>query len=120
MVKQLVSSFLIIFISLATGYLIQLLVKKSILSLPFSLEKIRKFLQKLAMLFFMPISYIGVYWMMDFHQIRFLLFPLLGIFNLIMGGTIAILVARRLHLNNKDTVHFFVVDFLVIWVISED
>jgi len=51
-----VSSFLIIFISLATGYLIQLLVKKSILSLPFSLGKIRKFLQELAMLFFMPIK----------------------------------------------------------------
>ncbi|MCJ7657410.1 MAG: hypothetical protein MUO55_06505, partial [Candidatus Atribacteria bacterium] len=66
MVKQLINSFLIIFISLATGYLIQLLVKKSILSLPFSLDKARKFLQKLAILFFVPVTYIGVYWTMDF------------------------------------------------------
>lgn len=38
MVKQLINSFLIIFISLATGYLIQFLVKKYILNLPFSLK----------------------------------------------------------------------------------
>ena len=49
--------------------------------------------------------------MMDFHQITLLLFPLLGVFNLIMGGTIAILVARRLHLNNKDTGSFFCCGF---------
>jgi predicted permease len=111
MVKQLVTSFLIIFISLATGYLIQLLVNKSILSLPFPLEKIRKFLQKSAILFFVPITYIGVYWTMDFHQIKLLLFPLLGIFNLILGGTIAILIARRIHLDNKDTGSFFCCGF---------
>ena len=111
MVKQLVNSFLIIFLSLATGYLIQLLVKKSILHLPFSLEKARKFLQKSAILFFIPITYIGIYWSMDFHQIKLLLFPLLGIFNLILGGTIAILVAGRIHLDNKDTGSFFCCGF---------
>lgn len=109
--KQLVNSFLIIFISLAAGYLIQLLVKKSIPSLPFSLEKVRKLLQKLAILFFVPITYIGVYWTMDFHQIKLLLFPLLGILNLILGGTIAVLVARRIQLDNKDTGAFFCCGF---------
>ena len=111
MIKQLANSFSIIFISLATGYLIQLLVKKSILSLPFSLEKIRRFLQKLAILFFVSITYIGVYWTMDFHQIKLLLFPVLGIFNLILGGTIAILIAGRIHLDNKDTGSFFCCGF---------
>ena len=111
MVTQLINSFLIIFISLATGYLIQLLVKKSILSLPFSLDKARKFLQKLAILFFVPVTYIGVYWTMDFHQIKLLLFPVLGIFNIILGGTIAILIARHIHLNNKDTGSFFCCGF---------
>jgi len=109
--KQLVNSFLIIYISLAIGYLIQLLVKKSIISLPFSLEKVRKILQKLAILFFMPLTYIGIYWMMDFHQIKLLFFPLLGILNLILGGTIAILIAGRIRLNNKDTGAFFCCGF---------
>lgn len=111
MVTQLISFFLIIFISLATGYLIQLLVKKSILSFPFSLEKIRKLLQKSAILFFVPITYIGVYWTMDFHQIKLLLFPVLGIFNLILGGIIAIFIAGRIHLDNIDTGAFFCCGF---------
>jgi len=111
LVTQLINSFLIIFISLATGYLIQLLVKKSILSFPFSLEKIRKLLQKSAILFFVPVTYIGVYWTMDFHQIKLFLFPVLGIFNIILGGIIAILIARRIHLDNKDTGSFFCCGF---------
>ena len=109
--KQLVNSFLIIFVSLAMGYLIQFLVKKSILKLSFSLEKIRKLLQKLAILFFVPVTYLGVYWTMDFHQIKLLLFPVLGIFNLILGGTIAIFIAGRIHMNNKDTGAFFCCGF---------
>ena len=111
MVKQLVYSFLIIFTSLTVGYLVQLLVKKSLLNLHFSLKKVRKFLQKLSILFFISITYIGVYWTMDFHQIKLLLFPALGIFNLILGGTIAILIAGRIHLDNKDTGSFFCCGF---------
>ena len=111
MVKQLINSFLIIFISLTGGYLIQLLVKNSIISFPFSLDRMRKFLQKFAILFLVSITYIGVYWTMDFHQIKLLLFPVLGVFNLILGGTIAILIAGRIHLDNKDTGSFFCCGF---------
>ena len=48
---------------------------------------------------------------MDFHQIKPLLFPVLGIFNLILGGTTAILIARRIHLDNEDTGSFFCCGF---------
>lgn len=48
---------------------------------------------------------------MDFQQIKLLLFPVLGIFNIILGGTIAILIARNIHLDNKDTGSFFCCGF---------
>ncbi len=111
MIEQLINSFLIIFLSLATGYIIQLLYKKNYLKLPISMKKIRKFLQKLAILFFISITYIGVYWAMDFHQLKLFLFPLLGIFNLILGGVIALLFAGLIHMNNKDTGSFFCCGF---------
>jgi len=111
LIGQLINSFLIIFFGLMTGYSIQLLDKKNYLKLPFSLEKIRKFLQKLAILFFISITYIGVYWAMDFHQLKLLFFPVLGIVNLILGGMIAVLVAGLIHMDNKDTGSFFCCGF---------
>jgi len=52
MLRQIISPFLIIFIGLTGGYIAQILIERNILRLPFSLEKIRKFIQKLSILFF--------------------------------------------------------------------
>ena len=43
-----------IFFGLATGYIIQQLEERKIIHLPISLEKLRKLLQKIGLLFFMP------------------------------------------------------------------
>lgn len=111
MIGQLINSFLIISLGLIAGYLIQLLDKKNYLKLPFPLKKIRKFLQKLAILFFISITYVGVYWAMDFSQLKLLFFPALGIVNLVLGGVIAVLVAGLVHMNNQDTGSFFCCGF---------
>jgi len=116
MLRQIISPFLIIFIGLTGGYIAQILIERNILRLPFSLEKIRKFIQKLSILFFISITYIGVYWSMDFHQLKLLLFPLLGIFNLFLGGGIAIFFAGLTHMNNKDTGSFFCCGFFSNYV----
>jgi len=42
------------------------------------------------------------------------------VFNLILGGVIAVLVAGLLHMDIKDTGSFFVVGFLVILSVSVD
>jgi len=109
--RQLIHSFLIIFLSLLCGYVIQLLIKKEYFVLPFSLEKIRKFLQKLGLLFLMPIIIFGVYWVMDFQELKFFLFPFLGIFNLIFSGMIALFIAKLLSMNPKDAGSFFCCGF---------
>ena len=116
MIRQLISSLLIIFIGLISGYIVQILIQRNILRITFSLEEMRKFLQKLSIFFFIAIIYIGVYWSMDFHQLKLLLFPLLGVFNLFLGGGIAVLVARLTHMNNKDSGSFFCCGFFTNYV----
>lgn len=111
MIRQLICSLLIIFIGLISGYIVQILVQRNILHTPFSLEEIKTFLQKLSIFFFITMIYIGVYWSMDFHQLKLLLFPLLGVFNLFLGGGIAVLVTRLTHMNNKDSGSFFCCGF---------
>ncbi|MCJ7657180.1 MAG: hypothetical protein MUO55_05315 [Candidatus Atribacteria bacterium] len=116
MFGKLISSLLIIFIGLISGYIVQILVQRNILRLPFGLEKIRKYLQKFSIFFFITVIYIGVYWSMDFHQLKLFLFPLLGIFNLFLGGGIAVLVAGLTHMNDKDTGSFFCCGFFTNYV----
>jgi len=79
--------------------------------LPLNLENTRKILQKIAILFLMPVTFIGAYWIIDFTQVNLLFFPLLCLFQLILGGTIAILIARSIHMNNFDTGAFFCCGF---------
>ena len=111
MIKPLLNSLFIIFLGLAIGYLVQLLEKNGKIHLPFNLENIRKILQKIAILFLMPITFIGAYWAMDFTQINLLFFPVLCLFQLILGGTIALLIARSIHMNDFDTGAFFCCGF---------
>ena len=111
MIKPLLNSLFIIFLGLAIGYLVQFLEKRGKINLPLNLENTRKILQKIAILFLMPVTFIGAYWAMDFTQVNLLYFPLLCLFQLILGGTIALLIARSIHMNDFDTGAFFCCGF---------
>ncbi|MCK4251477.1 hypothetical protein KAX97_08505, partial [candidate division WOR-3 bacterium] len=62
MFKKLIFSLGIIFFGLIVGYIIQQLESRKIIRLPISMENLRKLLQKVALLFFLPISTIGTLW----------------------------------------------------------
>ena len=111
LLKSLLNSLFIIFIGLSIGYLLQRIVKseKNHFSIP--LATTRRILQKTAILFLMPLNYIGAYWAMDFTQINLLFFPVVCLFQLILGGTIALLIARSIHMNDFDTGAFFCCGF---------
>ena len=111
MLKPLINSISLIFFGLAIGYSIQLIVKSEKYSFSMNIEKTRKTLQKIVILILMPINFIGVYWAMDFSQKNLLVFPLLCVFQLILGGSIAILVAKSIHLDYLDKGAFFCCGF---------
>ena len=66
-----------IFFGLFTGYIIQQLEKRKIIHLPISLDKLRKLLQKIGLLFFVPISFIGALWIIKIDNLKIIALPFL-------------------------------------------
>jgi predicted permease len=108
MFNNLIISLGYIFLGLIVGYIIQQLEERKIIHLPISLEKLRKLLQKIGLLFFMPISFIGALWMVKIDNLNIIALPFLGIFALLMGGVLGFASAKLFKLNRKDTGSMFV------------
>ena len=82
---------------LALGYLLQQLDRASIISLPLPLIGLRKLLQKIGLLFFMPVSFLAAVWTVSFDNLRVALLPVIGTTALIGGGLLGLLFARILN-----------------------
>ena len=91
---NLIFSISIIFLGLILGYVIQQLEYKKIIRLPISLENLRKLLQKIALLFFLPISTIGTLWIIRMDNIKIAALPFLGVFALFSGGVLGLVAAK--------------------------
>ena len=61
-------SLALIISGLTLGYVIQNLDRKEIISLPLPIVSLRKALQKMGLLFFMPISFLGAVWIVSFDR----------------------------------------------------
>lgn len=107
MFNNLIISLGIIFFGLIVGYIIQILTQRRVIRLPISLEKLRKLLQKIGLLFFMPIAFMGALWIIKIEDIKIVALPFLGIFALITGGLLGLAAARFLRLKRKDTGSMF-------------
>jgi len=107
MFNNLIISLGIIFLGLIVGYIIQLLTQRRVIRLPISLEKLRKLLQKIGLLFFMPISFIGALWIIKIDNIKIVALPFLGIFALLIGGALGLTAAEHFHLKRKDAGSMF-------------
>lgn len=107
MFKKLIFSLSIIFFGLIVGYIIQQLECRRIIRLLISIENLRKLLQKIALLFFMPISTIRTLWIIKMDNIKIVALPFLGIFALFSGGILGLVAAKLLKLNRKDTESMF-------------
>jgi len=107
MFNKIIISLGYIFFGLIVGYIIQLLEQRRIIRLPISLEKLRKLLQKIGLLFFMPISFIGALWIIKVDNIKIAALPFLGIFALIIGGIFGLTAAKYFRLQRKDTGSMF-------------
>ena len=103
MIDSLLVSLSIIFFGLMAGYIIQKLVERRIIQLPISLETLRKLLQKIGLLFFVPISFIGALWIVQLKNAKLAALPLLGVFALLIGGALGFIAAKLLRLGRKET-----------------
>jgi predicted permease len=100
---KLLLSLSIIACGLACGYLIQRLVKRGVLRLPWSLDALRKTLQKAALLFFLPITMLGAVWIVEVPSLAIAALPLVGVGALSLGGVLALAAARLFRLPPHQT-----------------
>ena len=99
---KLVFSLSIISFGLALGYIIQILAQRGTIQLPISLEESRKLLQKIALLFFNPIAFLGAIWIIKIDNLRIIALPFIGVFALLLGGVLALAVAKFYKLTRKE------------------
>jgi len=97
-----------IFFGLVCGYILQQLVEGRIIQIPISLERLRKLLQKIGLLFLVPVSFIGALWITKMDNIKIIALPFLGVFALLLGGILGFVSAKLLKLNRKDTGSMFI------------
>jgi len=104
---QLLFTIGIILFGLSLGYEVQFLVKYEILKLPFSLNQIRLFLLKAALLFIMPLTVVGAIWMVKIKELGLLTLPFLGIFAILLGGFLGMGAAKIFKLERKQAGSLF-------------
>lgn len=88
--EKLIYSLGLILSGIALGYTIQVLEKSGVWSLPVSIKTLRKILQKIGLLFLMPISFFAAVWVVPFSDIRIAFLPLIGVFSIMIGGLLGL------------------------------
>ncbi|UCF96254.1 MAG: hypothetical protein JSV89_13850 [Spirochaetaceae bacterium] len=89
--------------ALAAGYLIRVLIDLRILNVPVELPRIRRILQAIALLFLIPLTFMGAVWIVDLENLKILALPFIEIFVIVLGGTLAYLLARAQSLTRRQT-----------------
>lgn len=84
--QKLLFSLALIIAGLVVGYLWQQFAKKRSSNHEASIPALRKLLQKIGLLFFMPVSFVAAVWVVSFDDIRVALLPVIGVGALITGG----------------------------------
>lgn len=90
------ASLILILSGLALGYCLQLAQRAGYVRLPLEISSLRKLLQSIGLLVFMPVSFFGAVWVVSLSDIRVLLLPIIGFSVLMTGGGLGLLAARVL------------------------
>lgn len=65
------------------------------------IPRLRKGLQKVGLLFFMPVSFVGAVWIVSLENVRILFLPLIGAGALLLGGLFGLVAARLLRRSDR-------------------
>lgn len=87
---------------LALGYVVQVMERSGALSLPVSTDVLRKILQKIGMLFIMPVSFLAAVWIVSFGDILVAFLPLIGVCAIMIGGLLGLGLANLMKKSSKQ------------------
>jgi predicted permease len=99
---NILSSLLLILSGLALGYFLKILQLTEAVHLPLKIVDLRKILQKIALLFLMPVSFLGAVWVVSFGDLRVVWLPVVGVTALLSGGVLGLLFSRILGLAGEQ------------------
>ena len=103
MAFALLKTFLVLIVGTFSGYLCQKLIDKNHWITPQTKKEISIFLQKLAMLWFISITYIGSLWIFNIESItKIISMPFVGAVSTITGGFFAVIIAKYYHYNRVN------------------
>ena len=105
MFLKLLFSFSIITFGLGTGYLGQ---SNLIRLTGKQIFRLRRLLQRVALLILYPVTIVGVIWIIKIDNAKISLLPLFGPLAIILGGSMALVASRLLKLERRKTGSFFV------------
>jgi predicted permease len=97
----------VIAFGLGLGYTVQRLVHAGRLRLPLPPADLRRLLQKVGLLGFMYASFAATVWIVRIENGRIAMLPPLGLFILLLGGALAIGLARVWGLSRRQTGSYF-------------
>lgn len=108
MAFALLKTFLVLVVGIFSGYLFQKLIDKNHWITPKSKKEISIFLQKLGMLWFVSVTYIGSLWIFKIESItKIISMPFVGAVSTIAGGFFAVIIAKYYHYNRMDVGSMF-------------
>lgn len=93
---KLLFSLTLIITGLIAGYVWQLWTKKNRADADTTIPKTRKLLQKIGLLFFMPVSFVAAVWVVSFEDMRVIFLPVIGAGALLTGGLLGLVAAGLL------------------------
>ncbi|MGB3210399.1 MAG: AEC family transporter [Desulforhopalus sp.] len=100
--QKLLFSLVLIITGLVCGYLWQLWAKRKGSEYEASIPATRKLLQKIGLLFFMPVSFVAAVWVVSFEDIRVAFLPAIGAGALLLGGLLGLAVATFMKKNGPQ------------------
>jgi predicted permease len=100
-------SFAVIAFGLSLGYLIQTASSRGLITLPVDLDRLRKLLQKVALLFVNPVTVAGTIWIVDIKAVSLAALPVLGAGAILLGGAFALLASKIMGLESRQAGAFF-------------
>src|SRR4030042_6655356 len=102
MLKFLYSLGIILF-GISLGYVIQILAGRGMIRLPASIDRLRKLLQQISLLFINPVAIVGAVWIVNIESLRLAALPFNGLFAILAGGIFALALSRILCLGAEKT-----------------
>lgn len=99
---KLLFSLVLILSGLSAGYVLQLFYRRGAVTLPVDIASLRKILQKIGLLVFMPISFLGAVWVVSFSDLRVVWLPVVGLVALLSGGVLGLIFARILRVSREQ------------------